>query len=308
MAATDTDAPKVRASARYVRIAPRKARVVADQIRGLDVEQALALLRFSPRGAAVTLRKVVESAAANAENNFDLDPEEMKITEISIDEGPTMRRYRAPRKGPGDPHRQANLPHQRGPHTHSGRRLGRPALLMGQKINPEGFRVGYIHDWKSNWFDERELLRCPDRGRQDPRSHRDEAGARRPLRHRDPQAARRGHRRHPHRPPRHRDRQVRFRGRRAAQGAAQDHRQAGPRQHQGDQASRARREAGRSVDRRAARGSRCLPPRDEARADLRDALRRQGSQGPGLRPPRRRRDGPHRGLLGRPRAAPHTSR
>ena len=96
---TETDAPLVRASARYVRIAPRKVRVVADQIRGKDVEEALALLRFSPRGAAVTLRKVVESAAANAENNFDLDPEEMKIAQISVDEGPTMRRYRPRARG-----------------------------------------------------------------------------------------------------------------------------------------------------------------------------------------------------------------
>jgi large subunit ribosomal protein L22 len=99
MAATDTDTPIVRASARYVRIAPRKVRVVADQIRGKDLEEALALLRFSPRGAAETVRKVIESAAANAENNFDLDPEEMKISKISIDEGPTMRRYRPRARG-----------------------------------------------------------------------------------------------------------------------------------------------------------------------------------------------------------------
>src|SRR5690349_21009831 len=99
MAATDTDAPLVRASARYVRIAPRKARVVADQIRGRNVEEALALLAFSPRGSAVTIRKVVESAAANAENNFDLDPEEMRIAQISVDEGPTMRRYRPRARG-----------------------------------------------------------------------------------------------------------------------------------------------------------------------------------------------------------------
>jgi large subunit ribosomal protein L22 len=82
-----------------VRTAPRKVRVVADQIRGKDVEEALALLRFSPRGASVTVRKLVESAAANAENNHDLDPEDMKIAEISVDEGPTMRRYRARARG-----------------------------------------------------------------------------------------------------------------------------------------------------------------------------------------------------------------
>ena len=99
MAATETDAPMIRASARYVRIAPRKVRVVADQIRGKDLEEALALLRFSPRGAAETVRKVIESGAANAENNFDLDPEEMKIAQISVDEGPTMRRFRPRARG-----------------------------------------------------------------------------------------------------------------------------------------------------------------------------------------------------------------
>jgi large subunit ribosomal protein L22 len=98
-AKTDTELPTVRASARYVRIAPRKARVVADQIRGRDVEEALALLRFSPRGASVTMMKLIESAAANAENNHDLDPEEMRISEISVNEGPTMRRYRARARG-----------------------------------------------------------------------------------------------------------------------------------------------------------------------------------------------------------------
>ena len=100
--ATKTDAvalPGARAVARHVRIAPRKVRVVADQIRGKDFEEALALLRFSPRGAAVTVRKVLESAGANAENNFDLDPEEMKIAQISVDEGPTMRRYRPRARG-----------------------------------------------------------------------------------------------------------------------------------------------------------------------------------------------------------------
>ncbi len=95
----DTDAPAVHAKARYVRVSPRKARVVADQIRGLDVERAISLLEFSPRGASVPVLKLVKSAAANAENNFDLDPEEMRIASISVDEGPTMRRYRPRARG-----------------------------------------------------------------------------------------------------------------------------------------------------------------------------------------------------------------
>jgi ribosomal protein L22 len=86
--------PVVRATAKYVRVAPRKARLVADQVRGLHIEQARALLAFSPRGAAQDIQKLINSAAANAENNHDLIGDEMKITSITVDEGPTLRRFR----------------------------------------------------------------------------------------------------------------------------------------------------------------------------------------------------------------------
>jgi ribosomal protein L22 len=84
----------VRASSRYVRVAPRKARLIADQVRGLQIDKARALLQFSPRGAAHDIGKLIESAAANAENNFDLVADEMSVAEITVDEGPTLRRYR----------------------------------------------------------------------------------------------------------------------------------------------------------------------------------------------------------------------
>ena len=84
----------VRASSRYVRVAPRKARLVADQVRGLHIDQARALLQFSPRGAAQDIGKLIESAASNAENNHDLVADEMRIAEITVDEGPTLRRFR----------------------------------------------------------------------------------------------------------------------------------------------------------------------------------------------------------------------
>jgi ribosomal protein L22 len=87
-------APVVRASARYVRTAPRKARLVADQVRGLHIERARALLRFSSRGAARDIAKLIDSAAANAENNYELVADDMKIAEIKVDEGPTLRRWR----------------------------------------------------------------------------------------------------------------------------------------------------------------------------------------------------------------------
>ena len=84
----------VRASSRYVRVAPRKARLIADQVRGLHIDQARALLAFSPRGVAQDISKLIESAASNAENNHDLIADEMLISEITVDEGPTLRRFR----------------------------------------------------------------------------------------------------------------------------------------------------------------------------------------------------------------------
>jgi large subunit ribosomal protein L22 len=98
-AKTEPAPPVVKASARYVRISPRKVRVVADQIRGKRYEAAEALLSFSPRGASVPMLKLLRSAGANAENNNDLDPEDMRISSISVDEGPTMRRYRPRARG-----------------------------------------------------------------------------------------------------------------------------------------------------------------------------------------------------------------
>jgi ribosomal protein L22 len=84
----------VRASSRYVRIPPRKARLVADQVRGLQIDKARALLQFSPRSAAQDIQKLIDSAAANAENNHDLIADEMRVAEITVDEGPTLKRFR----------------------------------------------------------------------------------------------------------------------------------------------------------------------------------------------------------------------
>jgi ribosomal protein L22 len=95
--------PVVEASARYVRIAPRKARLIADQVRGMHIERARALLQFSPRGAAQDIHKLINSAAANAENNHDLIGDEMRVASITVDEGPTLRRYRPRAMGRATP-------------------------------------------------------------------------------------------------------------------------------------------------------------------------------------------------------------
>jgi ribosomal protein L22 len=98
-----TAPPVVKASARYVRIAPRKARLIADQVRGMHIESARALLQFSPRGAAHPIHKLINSAAANAENNHDLIGDEMRVASITVDEGPTLRRFRPRAMGRATP-------------------------------------------------------------------------------------------------------------------------------------------------------------------------------------------------------------
>jgi large subunit ribosomal protein L22 len=92
-------APVVRASSRYVRMAPRKARLVAEQVRGLPVGEARTLLEFSTRGAAHDIQKLIDSATANAEANHDLVGDEMRVAEITVDEGPTLKRWRARARG-----------------------------------------------------------------------------------------------------------------------------------------------------------------------------------------------------------------
>jgi large subunit ribosomal protein L22 len=86
----------------YARISPQKCRLVADQIRGLPVEQALQLLTFSPKKASALVKKVLESAIANAEHNDGADIDELKVSKIFVDQGPTLKRMRARAKGRGN--------------------------------------------------------------------------------------------------------------------------------------------------------------------------------------------------------------
>ncbi len=87
------------ASLRYARISPQKARLVADQIRGMKVEPALQLLQFSGKKGAAIIKKVLESAIANAEHNDGADIDELKVSTIFVDEGPTQKRIQARAKG-----------------------------------------------------------------------------------------------------------------------------------------------------------------------------------------------------------------
>ena len=92
-----------KATAKTVRVSPRKSRLVIDLIRGKSVAEAIAILKFTPNKAAGIIEKVLMSAIANAENNFDLDVENLIVSEAFVNEGPTMKRFRPRAKGSASP-------------------------------------------------------------------------------------------------------------------------------------------------------------------------------------------------------------
>lgn len=85
---------ETRAVARFVRVSPRKARAVIDLIRGESLDEARKILEYSPRAAARIVSKVLKSAAANAENNNKMNPDNLYVASAFVDEGPTLKRYR----------------------------------------------------------------------------------------------------------------------------------------------------------------------------------------------------------------------
>jgi large subunit ribosomal protein L22 len=90
------------AKLRYVRLSAQKARLVADQVRGLPVERALNLLAFSNKKAAELVKKALDSAIANAEHNEGADVDDLRVASIYVDDGPNMKRMRARAKGRGN--------------------------------------------------------------------------------------------------------------------------------------------------------------------------------------------------------------
>ena len=93
---------EVAARLKGAQISAQKARLVADQVRGMPVEEALSLLEFSPKKAAHLVKKLLDSAIANAENNEGADVDELKVSSIFVDEGMTMKRLRPRAKGRAD--------------------------------------------------------------------------------------------------------------------------------------------------------------------------------------------------------------
>ncbi len=88
-----------KAVAKYVRIAPRKVRVVMDLIRGKNVAEAFAILKFTPKVGADAIEKVLKSAVANAENNFDMNVDKLYVSSAFVDQGPTLKRIHPRSRG-----------------------------------------------------------------------------------------------------------------------------------------------------------------------------------------------------------------
>ena len=92
-----------RAIARHIRISPRKVKIVIDLIRGKAVDQALAILMYTPKAAAPIVEKLLNSAIANAENNLELSRDSLYVAEVYANAGPTLKRYRAGSRGSANP-------------------------------------------------------------------------------------------------------------------------------------------------------------------------------------------------------------
>ena len=120
----------MKATAKYVRIAPRKARLVADEIRGKSYPDAVNTLQFMNKRAAGVVGDVLQSAGANAEHNDDVDPEELVVTEVRVDEGPTIKRYKARAMG------RATMIRKRTSHVFV--RLGDPSGVLVSAVDTPG--------------------------------------------------------------------------------------------------------------------------------------------------------------------------
>ena len=94
------------AIARYIRMSPRKVKVVIDMIRGKSAKEAAAILTYTPKAACEPVLKVLNSAIANAENNLDMNRDDLYVAEAYANQGPTLKRYRARARGSASPIRK----------------------------------------------------------------------------------------------------------------------------------------------------------------------------------------------------------
>ena len=237
----------VGATAKFVHVTPRKARLVADHIRGRSVPEARTILAFMTRAAAHDIEKVLRSAVANAESNPNLrwNGDDLVIASVYVDEGPTHEALAAARTRSGQPDPEAAPATSR---SSSSRRASRSAQARAGRARPRSVAVAGAarreplrskrgraarRRWQRNGPEgaSRRATRRRHsrleveldgrlegvrgraaRGHQDPRAHRQEALARRPVGHPDPQGQAADHDRHLHGQARDRDRQIGRRG------------------------------------------------------------------------------------------------
>ena len=144
------------------------------------------MLQFAPQAASEPVRKVLASAIANAEHNFSLDPDSLIVSRAFVDEGPTLKRFRPRAQGRAfrinkrTSHITIEVESVDAPTDQEG-----TAEVMGQKVNPNGFRLGITTDWKSRWFADKQYARVRQGGRRDPPAHVQGHGARRHREGRD---------------------------------------------------------------------------------------------------------------------------
>ena len=140
---------EAKAVAKYVRMSPIKLKPVTDLVRGKDLNEALNILKFTPGKGSQIVEKVVKSAAANAENNFDMNPDNLYVAEVYAHQGPTMKRWRAGAQGRASIILKEIEPCRRN-FKRKRNKIG--GSCMGQKVSPHGLRVGVIKDWDSKWY------------------------------------------------------------------------------------------------------------------------------------------------------------
>ena len=95
----ETVVQEARATLKYARISPRKVKIVADLIRGKDIDEALAVLKFTPKESSKIIEKLLKSAIANTENNHNMKQQDLYVAEIYANQGPTLKRIRPAAKG-----------------------------------------------------------------------------------------------------------------------------------------------------------------------------------------------------------------
>src|SRR5699024_9311470 len=134
---------QAKAVAKSVRIAPRKVRLVIDLIRGKEVGEAIAILRHTQRGSSPVIEKVLNSAVANAEHNYEMEPDNLVISEAFVDEGVTLKRFRPRAQG------RASQISKRTSHVTVVVSEKKEGYSEGTRVNPRVLRVCVIHDWES---------------------------------------------------------------------------------------------------------------------------------------------------------------